>query len=174
MSFLIRRCEQSDFQQIWDIINDGAQSYKGFIPADCLEEPYMSKGKLQHEIEQGVEFWAYEESGTLLAVMGRQNVEDVALIRHAYVRSRSQKQGLGGYLLSHLRTVASSPMLVGTWTDATWAIKFYEKHGFEPVSQEEKIRLLRKYWTVPDRQIETSSVLADQQWRRLRAAPAYG
>ena len=169
---MIRHCEESDFEQIWEVINDGAQLYGGFVPADCLEEPYMSKTKLQDEIKQGVAFWAFEESGTLLAVMGSQQVQDVTLIRHAYVRSRCQKQGLGGHLLSHLCKLATAPMLVGTWTDAVWAINFYKKYGFTLVSQEEKVQLLHKYWTVADRQIETSSVMADQRWRRLKDVPA--
>jgi GNAT superfamily N-acetyltransferase len=165
---MIRRCDARDFESIWAIINDGAQAYKGIIPADRWTEPYMSREKLQHEIDDGVIFWGYEDAGTLVAVMGIQQVQDVTLIRHAYVRTPSQKQGLGALLLSHLRNMASHPVLIGTWADAVWAIRFYERHGFQIVAPGEKQRLLKKYWTIPDRQIETSVVLADPMWRELQ------
>jgi len=164
---MIRRCDDRDFESIWAIINDGAQAYKGTIPEDRWAEPYMSREKLQHEIEDGVTFWGYEETGTLGGVMGIQEVQDVVLIRHAYVRTSSQKRGIGAQLLSHLRGLASRPVLIGTWADAVWAIHFYEKYGFQTVGAEEKGRLLKKYWTVPERQIETSLVLADRTWREL-------
>ena len=158
---MIGRCEDSDFETIWAIINDGAQAYRGVIPADRWTEPYMSREELRHEIEAGVEFWGYEYSGMLVGVMGIQHVEDVTLIRHAYVKTSNQKQGIGAKLLSQLRVLAPGPVLIGTWADAVWAIKFYEKHGFRQVSAAEKNRLLKKYWTVPERQIETSVVLSD-------------
>ena len=162
-----RRCEDHDFDLIWTIINDGAQAYKGIIPADRWTEPYMSREKLQHEIADGIVFWGYEEGGTLAGVMGIQDVQDVTLIRHAYVRSSSQKRGIGARLLGHLRTLTSRPVLIGTWADAAWAIHFYERYGFQVVGREEKNRLLMKYWTIPERQIETSIVLADANWREL-------
>jgi len=162
---MIRRCDNSDFDTIWTIINDGAQAYKGIIPADRWTEPYMPREELQRQISEGVVFYGFEESATLAAVMGIQNVQDVTLIRHAYVRTSSQKRGLGTLLLSHLRGLTSAPVLIGTWVNATWAIHFYEKHGFQLVSPEEKDRLLIKYWTIPERQIETSVVLADSNWR---------
>jgi N-acetylglutamate synthase-like GNAT family acetyltransferase len=162
---MIRRCEEPDFELIWAIINDGAQAYKGIIPADRWTEPYMSREKLQHEIDDGVVFWGCEESGALVGVMGIQQVQDVTLIRHAYVRSSSQKQGIGAHLLSHLRKMANDPVLIGTWADAVWAIRFYERHGFQVVGSDEKDRLLRKYWSIPERQIDTSVVLADSNWR---------
>ena len=162
---MIRGCDERDFERIWSIINDGAQAYKGIIPADRWSEPYMSKEKLRHEIEDGIVFWGYEEEGVLLGVMGIQPVQDVTLIRHAYVRTGNQKKGIGAQLLAHLREMATRPVLIGTWADAVWAIRFYEKNGFEMVSTEEKERLLRKYWSIPDRQIETSVVLADSTWR---------
>jgi GNAT superfamily N-acetyltransferase len=165
---MIHRCDEREFEMIWTIINDGAQAYKGAIPADRWTEPYMSKEKLQHEIDDGVVFWGHEEAGELLGVMGIQEVEDVTLVRHAYVRTSSQKQGFGGRLLSHLRELASGPMLIGTWADAVWAIRFYERHGFQMVSPQEKDRLLKRYWTIPERQIETSVVLADKRWWKLR------
>jgi GNAT superfamily N-acetyltransferase len=156
---MIRRCDDRDFEVIWTIINDGAQAYKGTIPADCWTEPYMSREKLQHEIDEGVVFWGYEEAGTLVG--GIQRVQDVTLIRHAYVRTSSQKRGIGGHLLSHLRDLASGPTLIGTWAAAVWAIRFYERHGFRMVSPREKDRLLKRYWTIPERQIDTSVVLVD-------------
>jgi N-acetylglutamate synthase-like GNAT family acetyltransferase len=162
---MIRRCDDRDFELIWAIINDGAQAYKGIIPADRWTEPYMSREKLQHEIDEGVVFWGYEESGTLVGVMGLQQVQDVTLIRHAYVVTSSQKRGIGAHLLSHLRELANRPVLIGTWADAAWAIRFYERHGFQMVDSKEKNRLLKKYWTIPERQIETSVVLADSTWR---------
>ncbi|MFQ5859244.1 MAG: GNAT family N-acetyltransferase [Anaerolineae bacterium] len=161
---MIRRCEDSDFDSIYSIINDAAQAYKGAIPADCWNEPYMPKDELRREIDEGVEFWGYEEDGELVGVMGIQHVQDVTLIRHAYVRTARQGQGIGGKLLSALQEQTTRPVLIGTWADAGWAIRFYEKRGFRLVSSEEKDRLLRKYWTVPERQIETSVVLADQKW----------
>jgi len=162
---MIRRCDDCDFGLIWAIINDGARAYKGIIPADRWTEPYMSREKLQHEIDEGVVFWGYEDSGTLVGVMGLQQVQDVTLIRHAYVVTSSQKRGIGAHLLSHLRELANRPVLIGTWADAAWAIRFYERHGFQMVGIEEKDRLLKKYWTIPERQIETSVVLADSTWR---------
>jgi N-acetylglutamate synthase-like GNAT family acetyltransferase len=119
---MIRRCNEADFELIWAIINDGAQAYKGTIPADRWEEPYMSREKLRHEIADGVSFWGYEESSQLIGVMGIQTVQDVTLIRHAYVRTGSQKRGIGAQLLSHLRNLSTMPVLIGTWADAGgWA-----------------------------------------------------
>jgi N-acetylglutamate synthase-like GNAT family acetyltransferase len=164
---MIRRCDDRDFDLIWTIINDGAQAYKGIIPADRWTEPYMTREKLRHEIDAGVVFWGYEETGNLVGVMGVQQVQNVTLIRHAYVRASSQKRGFGARLLSHLLGLANGPVLIGTWADAVWAIHFYEKHGFQIVDPQEKNRLLKMYWTVPERQIETSVVLADQKWREL-------
>lgn len=161
---MIRRCDDRDFELIWTIINDGAQAYKGTIPADRWTEPYMSREKLQHEMDKGVVFWGYEKAGALAGVMGIQKVQDVTLVRHAYVRTGSQKQGIGGHLLFHLRTLTSGPILIGTWAAAVWAIRFYERHGFQMVSQHEKDRLLKRYWTIPERQIDTSVVLADPKW----------
>ena len=159
---MIRRCDERDFELIWSIINDGARAYEGVLPADCWTEPYMSRDELRGDIEDGVTFWGYEENEALTGVMGIQQVEDVTLIRHAYVRTDSQSRGIGGRLLSHLRTLAQSPVLIGTWAKAAWAIRFYEKHGFHVVTPEQKERLLRRYWNVPERQVETSVVLADR------------
>jgi N-acetylglutamate synthase-like GNAT family acetyltransferase len=170
---VIRPCEADEFEAIWEIVNDAAQVYRGVIPADRWKDPYMPREELRHEIEQGVSFWGYEENGELVGVMGIQPVQDVTLIRHAYVRTGRRNQGIGGRLLSHLRTQTTGPTLVGTWKDATWAIRFYQKHGFRLVSpEEEKNRLLRRYWTIPERQVETSVVLADQRWLDQRSGGA--
>jgi GNAT superfamily N-acetyltransferase len=123
----------------------------------------MSREELRHEIHDGVVFWGFAENGALAGVMGIQPVKNVTLIRHAYVRTRRQKAGIGGRLLAHLRNLARGPVLIGTWADASWAIQFYEKHGFELVGPEEKDRLLKKYWTAPDEQAATSVVLVDHR-----------
>src|SRR5215813_1579935 len=162
---MIRQCDAQDFAEIWTIINDGARVYKGVIPADRWSEPYMSLEHLRHEIDEGVLFWGYEERGTLLGAMGIQHVQDVTLIRHAYVRTAQQKRGIGALLLTHLRRLTVRPVLIGTWADAVWAIRFYEKHGFQKVSPREKDLLLKKYWSIPERQMATSIVLADSEWR---------
>ncbi len=158
---MIRPCNSTDIEAIYSIINDAAQAYLGVIPEDRWHEPYMSREELRREIESGVRFWGYEEDGELLGVMGIQAVQDVTLIRHAYVRTARRNQGIGGKLLRELRTLTTRPILIGTWAAATWAIRFYERHGFQLVTKEEKDRLLRKYWSIPKRQVETSVVLAE-------------
>lgn len=165
---MLRQCGESDFQAIHEIINDGAQAYKGAIPDDCWKEPYMPATELRHEIADGVRFWGFEENRNLFGVMGIQDVQDVTLIRHAYVRTAHQGKGSGARLLLHLQTLTSKPLLIGTWADATWAIRFYKKHGFHVVQPDEKERLLRRYWKIPERQIETSVVLVDAKWQALR------
>lgn len=160
----IRPCNEDEFESIYAIINDAAQVYKGIIPADRWHEPYMPRAELQQEIEANVIFWGYELAGELLGVMGIQDVQDVTLIRHAYVRPDSQGQGIGGQLLAGLHQLSSRPFLIGTWAAAHWAIRFYEKHGFRLVTEEQKNRLLAKYWSIPQRQIETSVVLAEEKW----------
>jgi len=157
---MIRCCDEGDFDSIWSIINEGARAYEGVIPGDCLREPYMSNEELRREIEEGVKFWGWEEEGQLEGVMGLQPLADVTLIRHAYVRGACQQRGIGGLLLAHLRERAVGPVLIGTWADAWWAIRFYEKHGFRKVTPAEKDRLLARYWKVPVRQVEVSVVLA--------------
>jgi len=161
---MIRQCDSNDFEAVFAIINDAAEAYKGIIPEDRWKEPYMDRDYRQHEIDAGVAFWGYEEDGKLVGVMGIQDVMDVTLIRHAYVRSARRNQGIGGTLLSDLRRKTTRPLLMGTWADAVWAIRFYEKHGFRLVTPEEKTRLLQKYWSIPERQVETSVVLADEKW----------
>jgi len=158
---MIRPLGFSDFETIHTIINEAAKAYDGTIPPDCWKEPYMSREELRHEMDQGVRFWGYDEATELAGVMGIQDVQDVTLIRHAYVRPDRQHQGIGGKLLSFLRGLASRPLLVGTWAAAVWAIRFYERHGFRMVPREEKDRLLKKYWSVPRHQIENSVVLVE-------------
>jgi GNAT superfamily N-acetyltransferase len=162
---VIRRCTDADFAAILAIVNDAAQAYRGHIPADRWHEPYMPEEELRHELDAGVVFWGWEEGGKLRGVMGLQDVRDVTLIRHAYVATAARREGIGSKLLGFLLERASRPVLIGTWAAATWAIRFYEKHGFRVVSPAEKERLLRKYWRIPDRQIETSVVLAGPTWK---------
>ena len=171
---MIRKCLESDFDAIYEIVNDAAVAYKGIIPDDRWHEPYMPKAELREAIEQGIAFWGYEQDGRLVGVMGIQPVRDVTLIRHAYVRPEKQKRGIGSKLLWELLKKTDRPTLIGTWADATWAIGFYEKHGFRLVPQGEKDRLLKKYWSIPDRQVNTSVVLADRWWfeRRRGADPS--
>jgi N-acetylglutamate synthase-like GNAT family acetyltransferase len=156
--------KHSDFKIIHEIINDGASAYKGVIPADRWHEPYMSEEELQVQIDDGVQFWCYLEDEKMIGVMGIQDKVDVTLIRHAYVRTTARNKGIGGKLLQHLSTLVSTPILIGTWADAAWAISFYKKHGFRVVSFNEKEQLLRKYWNIPIRQIDTSVVLASADW----------
>jgi GNAT superfamily N-acetyltransferase len=158
----IRPCRDNEHTTVLEIVNAAAEAYRGAIPEDCWHEPYMPLGELEREIAAGVTFWGYEADGALVGVMGIQPVRDVDLIRHAYVLPASQRHGVGGALLEHLRRLSARPMLVGTWAAADWAIRFYYRHGFELTSPERKIALLKAYWTVPDRQIETSVVLADR------------
>jgi N-acetylglutamate synthase-like GNAT family acetyltransferase len=161
---VIRPCNNDDVATILNIINDAASAYRGVIPSDCWHEPYMSLDYLRHELNAGVRFWGYERSGALSGIMGIQHVRDVTLIRHAYVRTMHRNKGIGAELISHLKAMITEPTLVGTWAAAIWAIRFYEKHGFRLVTMEEKNRLLQRYWSISDRQTETSVVLADQKW----------
>ena len=161
---MIRDCVAGDFEAIYEIINDAAQAYRGIIPPDLWHDPYMPREELREEITAGVAFLGYVQDGELAGVMGTQDVQDVTLIRHAYVRTGQRNQGIGGELLARIMDEATRPVLIGTWADAVWAVQFYESRGFKVVSNQEKVRLLRKYWNVPGRQIETSVVLADQAW----------
>jgi GNAT superfamily N-acetyltransferase len=163
----IRPCRDDERGAILAIVNAAAEAYRGVIPADRWREPYMPVDELEREIAAGVAFWGYEADGALVGIMGIQPVRDVELIRHAYVAPGSQGRGVGGALLEHLARRSTRPMLVGTWAAADWAVRFYRRHGFEQVSTERKTTLLRTYWTLPDRQIETSVVLE----ARPRVAP---
>jgi N-acetylglutamate synthase-like GNAT family acetyltransferase len=166
---VIRKCQERDLEAMYQIVNDAAQAYRGVIPADRWHEPYMSLEHLQQEIEAGVVFWGSEEQGQLQGVMGIQNVQDVTLVRHAYVRTAQRGKGIGSMLIKHLKSLSDRPMLVGTWAAATWAVRFYEQHGFFLVTQEEKDHLLRKYWSIPVRQTETSVVLVDERRKKQKA-----
>ena len=157
----IRRCRDDERESILAIVNAAAEVYRGVIPADCWHEPYMPARELDDEIAGGVAFWGVERDCALIGVMGIQPVRDVDLIRHAYVLPEHQRRGVGAALLGHLRGLSTRQMLIGTWAAADWAVRFYQRHGFELVPQERKTALLKTYWTVPDRQIETSVVLAN-------------
>jgi N-acetylglutamate synthase-like GNAT family acetyltransferase len=161
---MIRQCTDRDFNIILEIINDGAQAYKGIIPADCWHDPYMSSDHLREELENGVNFWGWKENNQLIGVMGMQDKGDVTLIRHAYVCMVLRNRGVGSQLLKYLESMTDKPILIGTWAAAVWAVAFYEKHAYRLVSAEEKNRLLTKYWNIPDRQVETSVVLADSRY----------
>jgi GNAT superfamily N-acetyltransferase len=156
----IRPCRDDEQPAMLAIINAAAAAYRCAIPADRWHEPYMAAGELEREIDQGVVFWGYEVDDALIGVMGIQAAGEVDLIRHAYVLPASQRAGVGRELLAHLRLLSTRRMLVGTWAAAEWAIRFYRRNGFEQVSPECKTVLLQTYWTIPDRQIETSVVLA--------------
>lgn len=155
----IRLTTESDLNEIFEIINDAAQAYKGIIPADRWHEPYMTLEELKHEIHAGIVFWGLAQDGRLAGIMGFQDKSDVVLIRHAYVRTQSRNQGIGTRLLRKLENLTDKPILIGTWADATWAISFYKKNGYVRVTEGEKNHLLRKYWSIPERQIQTSVVL---------------
>lgn len=158
---MIRPCNDKDLEAIHAIINDAARAYKGVIPADCWHEPYMPLDELKREIKDGVKFWGWEESGELTGVMALQDVKDVTLIRHAYVRTAARSHGIGGKLLEYLKAQTTRPILIGTWAAAVWAIRFYEKHGYKLVSPAETAKLLPKYWNAPQRQFDNSVVLVD-------------
>ncbi|MFL5968600.1 MAG: GNAT family N-acetyltransferase [Gaiellaceae bacterium] len=156
----IRRCRDDELGEILEIVNAAAERYRGVIPADRWHEPYMPADELAREVEEGVVFWGFEDDGELTGVMGIQDVGDVDLIRHAYVRPGRQRRGVGSALLESLAASAERPILVGTWAAAEWAIGFYRRHGFELLPHERAAELLRRYWSIPDRQVETSVVLA--------------
>ncbi len=159
---MIRKCRESDFDTLFKIINDAAGVYEGVMPEDRWHEPYMPPEELQQEIDDGVIFWCMEEEGQLLGIMGIQDKMDVTLIRHAYVRTETQKRGIGTGLLVHLEGMTDRPILIGTWKAASWAISFYEKNGYTLTTETEKNRLLRTYWSIPERQVDTSVVLMKQ------------
>jgi len=157
----LRRCRDEELPTVLEIVNAAAEAYRGAIPADCWHDPYMSGVQLDSEIRAGVEFWGYEQDGTLIGVMGTQPVLDVDLIRHAYVCPGWQRHGVGSALIRHLQTHTARRMLVGTWSAATWAIRFYERHGFRLLEPQLTRTLLRTYWSIPERQLKTSVVLAN-------------
>jgi GNAT superfamily N-acetyltransferase len=169
----IRKCTDNDVEIISAIINDAATAYKGVIPGDCWHEPYMPLGQLKWEIEDGVCFWGFEDEeddNSLIGVMGIQDKGELTLIRHAYVRTDKRNRGVGTQLLRHLETTTEKPILIGTWADATWAVAFYQKNGYRLLPTEEKNLLLRKFWTISERQVETSVVMANANWVDNRAS----
>jgi N-acetylglutamate synthase-like GNAT family acetyltransferase len=165
---MIREGTEKDFEEIFQVINDAAIAYKGVIPPDRWHEPYMTKEELKAQIDDGVRFSCYVDNNEIIGVMGIQDKSDVDLVRHAYVRTKKRSQGIGSLLLQELIKESKKPILIGTWKAAHWAIGFYEKHGFCLVDEDEKDRLLKKYWMIPDRQVETSVVLADEKYKRSR------
>jgi GNAT superfamily N-acetyltransferase len=156
-----RACRNDERAAILAIINAAAEAYRGVIPADCWHDPYMPQDELEREIASGVTFWGHAADGMLAGVMGLQQMRDADLIRHAYVLPGKQQRGIGGELVAHLQRLSTQRMLVGTWAAAQWAIRFYQRHGFALVSPEQKAKLLKSYWDIPERQIETSVVLAN-------------
>jgi len=161
---VIRKATAQDFEEIHKIINDAAVAYRGVIPDDRWHEPYMTRAELQNQINDGVQFTCYCEYDRMLGVMGIQDKKEVLLIRHAYVLTSYRNKGIGTKLLGELIYKQGKPILIGTWKDATWAIAFYLKNGFRLVTEEEKELLLRKYWNIPERQVETSVVLCDNKY----------
>ncbi len=161
---MIRRSNNDEIEIIAEVINDGASAYRDVIPADGMGDPYMSRGHLADEIAAGVQFWVYEDAGEILGVMGIQDIKDVTLIRHAYVRTAARQRGVGGALLAFLQDRTTRPLLIGTWAAAGWAVDFYQKHGFQLIVGADKDALLAAYWTVPEPQAEQSVVLADARW----------
>jgi N-acetylglutamate synthase-like GNAT family acetyltransferase len=165
---LIRKFLEGDLPAALAIVNDAAQAYRGVIPADRWHEPYMPREELMEEIARGVAFWVAEEDRRLLGVMGIQDKGEVALVRHAYVAPDLQRKGVGTSLLRQVQALTSKPILIGTWADASWAIEFYRRNGFVLVASGEKDSLLRRFWSIPARQMETSVVLADRRWMDAR------
>ena len=163
---MIRQCQPRDINSIYFVINEAAKAYEGVIPTDRYNQPYMPLDELKQEMEQ-MTFFGWEANRELVGIMGFQPVKDVTLIRHAYVLPQWQKQGIGSKLLNHLKEmVATSRLLVGTWADAEWAIDFYKKHGFSLLPNKDE--LLKTYWNIPQRQIETSVVLGMEMGNNLK------
>jgi N-acetylglutamate synthase-like GNAT family acetyltransferase len=165
MRSMITQCDDRDFNTIYEIINDSASAYRNVIPADRWHEPYMTAGELKKQIDEGVQFWSYREDDIISGIMGFQVKGGVSLIRHAYVRTYRKNSGVGSQLLKYLSALSTTPILVGTWAAADWAIRFYQKHEFHIVPEKQKNDLLRRYWNIPERQIETSVVLASKDWK---------
>jgi len=163
---MIRDCGLRDFDAMLDIVNQAAEAYRAFIPAEEWQVPYMPAEELHQDLAAGVSFVGWEEAGSLVGIMGLQPVRDVSLIRHAYVRPEWQRRGVGSALLGELCRRTQRPMLIGTWAASSWAIRFYEMHGFLCVPEGRREVLLRRYWTVPATQIAASVVLADREWWR--------
>ncbi len=170
---MIRSCTQADFSAILAIIIDAAGKYKGVIPSECWHEPYMTAEQLKKEMDSGVVFYGYEENGKLVGVMGLQEFPEVTLIRHAYVLTALQGKGIGGKLLKHLLAMTKKPVLIGTWRDTDWSIKFYEKHGFRVLQKRDINEQLRQYWNITDAHRDNSVVLADEKWFKQHSDANY-
>src|SRR5688500_19230233 len=166
---IVRRADDADLVAILAIVNDAAHAYRGVIPADRWHDPYVARVQMAHEIAAVLVFWVAEEERRLLGVMGIQDKGDVALVRHAYVASATQRSGVGTRLLRHVESLVDKSLLIGTWAAASWAIEFYQRNGFTVVASDDKNRLLRTYWSIPDRQIETSVVLANGRWKEAQS-----
>ena len=164
---MIHPYHPKDFFSILELINNAAQAYKGIIPADRWHDPYMTEEDLIRQMAQGVQFWCYHDQEQIAGVMGIQDKKVVTLIRHAYVLTTHQQRGIGSQLLQHLSTLTTLPVLIGTWASAKWAIQFYQKHGFRLLTVKEKDMVLRQYWNIPERQVETSVVLANEKWKKI-------
>jgi SAM-dependent methyltransferase/GNAT superfamily N-acetyltransferase len=173
-TMVIRRSVEADFTEMLAIVNDAARAYRGVIPADRWHDPYMPAEELAAEIADGIVFWVAEQNGRLSGVMGIQDKGDVALVRHAYVATPAQRTGVGTRLLRHVDSLVDKPILIGTWAAASWAIDFYQRNGFTVVPSTDKDRLLRTYWSIPDRQIETSVVLANTRWMETQRRASSG
>jgi len=170
---LIRKSNEADSAAMLAIVNAAAKAYLGVIPVDRWREPYMPADELGKEMSDGVNFWVAEDHGRLIGMIGIQNKGEAELVRHAYVEPTAQRKGVGTSLLRHVQNLTGKPVLVGTWADASWAIEFYRRNGFTVVSSEQKDHLLRQYWSIPERQIETSVVLVDARWMDAqKCAPA--
>ena len=157
---MISEYKKTDFSKILQIINEASLKYKGVIPDNCWNEPYMSEQELINEFNDGVRMYGYHHNNTLIGVIGVQEVKDVILIRHAYTLSSHQGKGVGSALLEYLlKKNKNYRLLVGTWKNATWAIQFYKKFDFIIHTKEETTLLLKKYWNIPTKQIENSVVL---------------
>jgi N-acetylglutamate synthase-like GNAT family acetyltransferase len=171
----IRSSHEGDLAQMHAIINEAAQAYRGVIPEDRWREPYMPREELEREIAQGITFWVAEEDGSMVGIMGVQDRGAVTLVRHAYVGPATQRKGVGSRLLHHVQSLIDKPVLIGTWAAASWAIDFYRRNGFTVLSESDTRRLLRTYWSIPERQVDTSVVLADRRWiDAQQAVPAGG
>lgn len=170
---MIRKAERCNIDEMCIVINDGASAYKGVVPDDRWHEPYMPLADLDSEIAAGVQFSCYMQAGQILGVMGVQDKGSVVLIRHAYVRTAARRQGIGAKLLNDLVLKTEKPVLAGTWRAARWAIDFYQKHEFSVLPERQAQELLRKYWNVPTRQMETSVVLADQRFMAQMGSVKY-
>ncbi len=157
---MISEYTKSDNSKILYVINNAAARYKGIIPDNCWHEPYMSKQELVDELADGVHMFGYHLNNKLIGVIGIQKIKDVVLIRHAYTLTSYQGKGIGSALLEYLlKKNKNSRLLVGTWRNAAWAVRFYEKFDFILHTKDRSTLLLKRYWKIPSKQIKNSVVL---------------